>query len=215
MLWAIWGQCNNRVWGKQALPSEVAVRTAFEFCNEWKLARVNQQGRSSGTIAGLVCWVQPLVRRLKLNIDAAMLKDPTTVGVGMVLRDSDGLLVACKSVVLPFCCSVKEAEAASLREGLQWLLELHHFEVDVELDAKIVVDAFHSEPLAIDEFGCIIGDCRGLVANSYFSIQFVKRQANRPAHCLARAMRSHASPFISFSIPSILEDTLLADLLIS
>ena len=45
----------------------------------------------------------------------------------------------------------------------------------MELDAKIVVDAFLSEPLAIDKFGCIIGDCRGLVANSYFSIQFVKR----------------------------------------
>ena len=85
----------------------------------------------------------------------------------------------------------------------------------MELDAKIVVDAFHSEPLAIDEFECIIGDCRGLVANSYFSIQFVKRQANKPAHCFARATRSHASPFISFSIPSILEDTLLADLLVS
>ena len=124
----------------------------------------------------------------------------------MVLRDSDGLLVACKSVVLPFCCSIKEVEAAGLHEGLQWLLELHHFEVDVELDAKIVVDAFHSEPLPVDEFGCIIGDCRGLVANSYFSIQFVKRQANRPAHCLARAARSQDSPFISFSIPSILED---------
>ena len=112
-----------------------------------------------------------------------MLKDPTAVGVGMVLHDFDGLLVACKSVVLPFCCSVKEAEAVGLRERLQWLLELHHFEVNVELDAKIVVDACHSEPLAIDEFGCIIDGCRGLVANSYFSIQFVKRQANRPTHC--------------------------------
>ena len=54
VIWAIWGQRNNRVWGRQALPSEVAVRTAFEFYNEWKLARVNQQGRSVGTIAGLV-----------------------------------------------------------------------------------------------------------------------------------------------------------------
>ena len=54
VIWAIWGQRNNRVWGRQALPSKVAVRTAFEFCNEWKLARVNQQGRSVGTIAGLV-----------------------------------------------------------------------------------------------------------------------------------------------------------------
>ena len=85
----------------------------------------------------------------------------------------------------------------------------------MELDAKIVVDAFHSEPQDIDEFGRIISDCRGWVANSYFSIQFVKRQTNRLAHCLARAARSHANPFISFSIPSILKDTLLADLLIS
>ena len=42
VLWAIWGQHNNRVWGRHALPSEVAVRTAFEFCNEWKLSHVNQ-----------------------------------------------------------------------------------------------------------------------------------------------------------------------------
>ena len=40
----------------------------------------------------------------------------------------------------------------------------------MELDAKIMVDAFHSEPLTNDEFGCIIYDCRGLFANSYFSI---------------------------------------------
>ena len=29
VLWAIWGQRNNRVWGRQALPSEVAVMTAL------------------------------------------------------------------------------------------------------------------------------------------------------------------------------------------
>ena len=28
----------------------------------------------------------------------------------------------------------------------------------MELDVKIVVDAFYSKPLAIDEFGCIIGE---------------------------------------------------------
>ena len=84
-------------------------------------------------------------------------------------------MVACKLVFFPICCSVKETEAAGLREGLQWLLQLHPFEVDVELDAKIVVDAFHSEPLAIDEFGSIISDCRGFVANINLSIQFVKR----------------------------------------
>ena len=106
--------------------------------------------------------------------------------------------VTCKSVVLPFCCSVKEVEAAGIREGLQWLLELHHFEVDVELDAKIVVDAFYSEPLVIGEFRCIIDNCRGFIANSYFSIQFVKRQMNGRAHCLVRVARSHVSPLFRF-----------------
>ena len=51
------------------------------------------------------------------------------------------------------------------------------------------MDAFNSEPLVINEFGCINGDYQGLIANGYFSIQFVKRQANRPAHYLARAGR--------------------------
>ena len=64
VLWVIWGQRNNRVWGRQALPSEVAVRIAFEFCNEWKLDSVNQKGRFVDTIAGLVYWVRPPVRQL-------------------------------------------------------------------------------------------------------------------------------------------------------
>ena len=52
------------------------MRIAFEFCNKWKLARVNQQGRSTSTVASLVYWVRPPIRRLKLNIDVAMLKAP-------------------------------------------------------------------------------------------------------------------------------------------
>ena len=38
-----------------------------------------------------------------------------------------------------------------------------------------MVDAFHLESLALDELGSIIGDCQGLIVNSYFSIQFGKR----------------------------------------
>ena len=59
------------------------MRTAFEFCNEWKLACVNQQGRSAGTIAGLICWVRPPVRRLKLNIDVAIV-GATSFGPGLL-----------------------------------------------------------------------------------------------------------------------------------
>ena len=39
----------------------------------------------------------------------------------------------------------------------------------MELDAKIMVDAFHLAPLAIDEFGSIIRDCQGLIANRNLS----------------------------------------------
>ena len=83
------------------------------------------------------------------------------------------------------------------------------------LDAKIVMDTFHSKSLVIGKFECIIGDYRDLVDNSYFSIQFVKPQANRSTHYLTKVVRFYANSFILFSIPYILDDTLLADLLIS
>ena len=47
-----------------------------------------------------VCSGDPVTQ--KILEATAMLKDPTTVGVGMVLRDYDGLWVACKSIVLHF-----------------------------------------------------------------------------------------------------------------
>ena len=47
-----------------------------------------------------------------------MFRDLSTIGLGMVMRKNDGQFYACKALLLPLSCSVKEAETLALREAL-------------------------------------------------------------------------------------------------
>ena len=79
-----------------------------------------------------------------------------------------------------------------------------------ELDAKYIVNPFHSNRLDLSEFGLIIQDCQFFChQGSQFSIYFTRRKANGVAHTLAWASCNLVCPFF-FSIPPIcLEDPLL------
>lgn len=112
----------------------------------------------------------------------------------MVLRDENGSFIACSSLTRAGLVCAKEAEALGLLEALRSLRHQKNF---FELDAKCVVDAVNNPMHDVSEFGssCILL----LNQENFFTVNFVRRQANETAHVLASL--SFASPSVRFHPP--------------
>ncbi|KAF4379154.1 hypothetical protein G4B88_010548 [Cannabis sativa] len=72
-------------------------------------------------------WVAPPACSLKLNVDAATDGENSTIGLGALVRDSDGFPLGCFAKSLTGFFSPKEAEALAISYALKWFLELGFF----------------------------------------------------------------------------------------
>ena len=129
----------------------------------------------------------PKLRSLyKLNVDASIPKSSNFVGVGAVIRNSSGLVMAALAQNLPGKFTVKEAEALALRYGLSWALDVFlpiHF---VESDAKTVVQALERKSSFKNEFGSILSDVSSLLSNfPGVKLSHIYREAKMATHGLA------------------------------
>ena len=86
--------------------------------------------------------------------------------------------------------------------------------MEFETYSLLVVNSLSSHSLDCSEYGFLISDCVCLRGNGNgnYSIRFVKRQANKCAHVLARHACFNVSLYESFVIPSWLEEVILSDL---
>ncbi|KAL8467908.1 hypothetical protein ACS0TY_031233 [Phlomoides rotata] len=65
-----------------------------------------------------VCWDKPRASFWKVNVDDAFFSNSTHTCVNMILRDDQGVFVACKTIVLATFYDVDEGEALGLFEAL-------------------------------------------------------------------------------------------------
>ena len=213
ILWCVWRQRNQKLWENSSLSAVKAMELGYVFLQDWRRARAGASSSATQCAHGPLTWSRPLGGRWKCNLDAAMFSDLSTIGLGMVMRRNDGQFYACKTLLLPLSCSVKEAEALTLREALLWVLSLKLVDVEFKTDSLLVVNSLSSHLLDRSEYGFLISNCVCLRGKGNYSIRFVKRQANKCAHVLAKHACFNASLYESFVIPSWLEEVIISDLL--
>jgi hypothetical protein len=67
-----------------------------------------------------------------------------------------------------------------------------------EKDNKTLVAALQAHNVPCNEFSDLVSECKSLLScNSDYVVSFIRRQANKVAHSIARAALSHPNP-ISF-----------------
>ncbi|KAL8513872.1 hypothetical protein ACS0TY_013114 [Phlomoides rotata] len=125
------------------------------------------------------------------------------MGIGLTLWNSSGNHVNSRTLALPGLYAPDEGEAIGLFEALTWLSKLDLRNVLIEMNAKLVVDAFNTRSLDfISVFGDIIDACRiKFRAHPYCSVGWVGREANIVAHRLARIARDFPSRFTWDELP--------------
>jgi ribonuclease HI len=214
-LWFLWQHRNDKVWNEAVTTAHQLGTQAFNYWLQW--AEVNglfqeQQQRANQHAADAVPvqWQQPPNGFLKCNTDASFYNTAGATGWGWILRDSHGQFQLAGTNILQSSLNVLEGEAMALLEAMEEVVHRGYSFVIFESDSKLVVDALSSRQVGVSEFCILISRIQSLLrTNNYFEVKYVKRQANKVAHSLARAAFSMSRRRIFDSVPRCIESYLI------
>ena len=157
------------------------------------------------TIIEKELWLKPPIGWMKLNTDGASLGNPGAAGAGGLIRNSSGEWVKGFARSVGFATSVT-AEFWALRDGLILASQLGLQQIEVEIDAKVVVDLVQSNSVVNNSFLPLLNDCRSLLRSFHqVSVSHTFREANRCADALARRGCSLQEDFVIFDFPPSVE----------
>ncbi|KAL0012166.1 hypothetical protein SO802_007274, partial [Lithocarpus litseifolius] len=192
-IWLIWKHRNQVVF-KEQRPNHNLVKQIYHQALEY-YSFVGPHKEAITHIYKPVHWSKPVNGWVKLNTDGSSLGNPGRAGGGGLIRDEEG------NWIVGFACKIGSttsflAELWALRDGLNLCLSYNFDAVEVELDAKAIVDAI-SNPNYTNVFVFpLMEDCRLLVSRiPHISIRHCYREANRCADGLARLGGLQATDF--------------------
>ncbi|KAK0592134.1 hypothetical protein LWI29_013838 [Acer saccharum] len=131
-------------------------------------------------------WSPPLVGSLKLNTNTSVKKGSQRCGVGAVIRDEKGWIVAALSKNWLGNFSPEAGELIALREGLLLAQKLQLRISCVEVDAYNVASMVSGVSFEVGESEFVVADVRALFKEvGVQKCQSISRNGNRVAHNLA------------------------------
>ena len=159
-------------------------------------------------------WQPPPEGLYKANFDAAYFGNWSLAGIGVVVRDSEGEIIAALSQQIHEPHSVDAAEALACSRAVAFARELSLFSVIVEGDSMLVVQAVTNKRENLTLFGHVVKEIHGLCSSfTRISFQHVRREGNKLAHALARRAVLSADIVVWVEeLPTDLEDVFQMDL---
>ena len=122
-------------------------------------------------------------------------------GGGGVIRDHRGCWVQGFARKIGNTSSVI-AEFCALRDGLTMAAQLGLTNLEVEMDAKIVIDLVLSNANSNYAYSSLLNDCRSLLRKfQQVKMQHVYREVNKVAYGLARMGCTQQADFVTFTAP--------------
>ena len=191
LFWSIWEKRNtDRERGCVSSLHDIRSR-AVHFLQEFASAQLATRHLHVSGPAQRVRWTPPISPHYKVNYDGALFNDLGAVGLGVIIRDSDGCVIGALAERISLPSSVATVEALACRRAVQFALELSVFDAIFEGDAEIVTKALHEGVSNHPDFGLVINDSLRLAtAFRFCHFSHVKRMGNTVAHLLARSSKS-------------------------
>uniref|UniRef100_A0A803PF09 RNase H type-1 domain-containing protein n=1 Tax=Cannabis sativa TaxID=3483 RepID=A0A803PF09_CANSA len=135
----------------------------------------------------VISWSPPVGNSLKMNVDAAVNITDKKLGIGAVVRNNQGEVIAAFSKPSQGCFRSDEMEAKALFHSLIWATKHQLPLALVETDALRVSSALNSFHRDLSYFSDLIDDVRCLLSSfPGVTVAHVRRQANQAAHGLAK-----------------------------
>ena len=119
--WAIWNGRNQLRVGQAACPLNQILKNSKERKTEFQLLHPSlpkQQHRKHTK------WKPPAEDNLKVNYDGAIFQEQGRAGIGVVIRNSVGDVMASLSQQIPMPTMVAQVEAMAMRRAVEFAQEL-------------------------------------------------------------------------------------------
>ncbi|XP_024190430.1 uncharacterized protein LOC112194420 [Rosa chinensis] len=182
-LWVIWMERNTVIWKGTCFIACIAGQWASQLLLDYQ--KLHMAGLTKKTRIKAK-WQLPPTGRLKINVDGSYRPEFGDGGIGIVVRDEDGICIATMAHYFPHVISATHMEAEACRAGV--LLAIHQYwdAFDFETDCSLVVVALQQNVEDRSDIGRIIDDCKSYLT-SFHSIQirYIFRKVNGVAHRLA------------------------------
>ncbi|KAG6626244.1 hypothetical protein CIPAW_15G035300 [Carya illinoinensis] len=182
----IWGRRNAFVFQDQFInPTTIIVMAQADLSILKEIKQKNSIRPDGGpnSASSNQQWQPPTWPFIKVNFDAAYDKDSNRMGMGIIVRDSEGGLQACLPAPREQIFSVFQAERAILHRALELCVELGMNQVIFEGDVKVVIDAINSKCEDNSWLGQEIEDIQQLMElHPTWRLSFVYRSTNNTAH---------------------------------
>jgi ribonuclease HI len=209
--WLLWHKRNQ---DRLNLPSEDYIQTwnrAQALLHEY-LAVTTEEKIAKPNLPQ-VRWKPPQTNYYKVNFDGAIFKDSNAGGIGVVIRDNAGMVIATLSQKVRGPQTVEMIEALAARRAIIFAKEVGIADVEFEGDAVNVIRDLSSQVPIHTPYGLIIEDARAILQNlQRSSLSHTRRSGNTVAHALARRASNCNSPLIWMEeVPPDITHVLLND----
>ena len=209
--WLIWLWRNKLRTNDNPLPCSKIAQTASSLLSEF------QQGKQwpvTKNRTNLVRWQASSGNSVKVNFDGAIFKEEQESGIGVVIRNNKGQVLAALSKKVTIPATVEILEMLAARKAATFARDLGFSQVCFEGDAELVVKCLQSGSVSNALVGHLAKDfmsIRGYFQSS--SIIHVRRQGNKVAHALAGDAR-FSFPFRAWmeEVPSNIFNFVVRDL---
>jgi ribonuclease HI len=210
----IWLRRNSVVFGGVLQNPNCLVTSAMEACTAFYGANMKGDNQEVSLHNPIVPhWKAPPVGVYKINWDAAIDKSRRIMGVGVIVRDGEGEVVAALHSSQMGITDPATAEAYAAWKAVQFGRDLGLPKVILEGDALVIVQALQKEDPSWHKYGSLIETSRSLLRSfQSWSVRHTKREANMAAHLLAKeALRTPPETVWMEEYPVFLHEIVLSD----
>ena len=186
--WHLWTRRNKLRLNEDAIPLNRVVLEAKRFLSLYQ--RSGSKSSRQQSRPKTIKWTPPNQHSFKTNFDGAIFSDKGEAGLGVVIQDHAGEIIAALSEKIPQPPSVTCLELLVARQAAIFVHEVRLQDSIMEGDSKTVINSLRKGEMFQSAYDHLIKDTLSYVHSlRSFSFSHSYRQGNSVADALAKNAR--------------------------
>lgn len=142
-------------------------------------------------------WKPPEVGWVKVNVDGATKKGGEGGGTGVIFRNHEGAYMSAGCHFIPRCNNPERMELLACRDAAAMAEELDIPYLHIETDCREIVGKLQSSKRDLSALGPTVEEVKLLLASrESWKVSWVRREANKAAHLVAREAVANQLDFV-------------------